>query len=234
MTTGSRVVVWRLLTILAVIAVTLHVLTPSYSSPESRQTQSHRRSLRSLQQQLDPAVQLKSVPKPSSAQVVTFRNCINDYASGRSSSSSGSNANIVTEAGRSQLTVTLQQDGGYATLKNLNAQKRGEPLQPLAFAEPASTADVAALVRCSVAAGLQFTARNGGHHYEANSLLDNGVVIDMIKLQELTVNDKDGTAVLGAGQKLVSRCSCCGQTHCSKGLSALDWAVGSQWSSSCN
>lgn len=53
-------------------------------------------------------------------------------------------------------------------------------------------------------AGLAFRARNGGHHYEANSLLDNGVVIDLNKLQELTVNEKEGTAVLGAGQKLVS------------------------------
>jgi FAD/FMN-containing dehydrogenase len=99
--------------------------------------------------------------------------------------------------------VTFQQDSRFGALKNLNAQKRGEKMQPLAFAEPGSTADVAAVVKCSVNAGLRFTARNGGHHYEANSLLDGGVVIDLVKLQELKVNKQDNTAVIGAGQKLV-------------------------------
>jgi hypothetical protein len=162
----------------------------------------HRRSLRALQQQLDPAVPLQSTPNPSSEQVANFRNCLDDYVSGKTTSSSG---NIVTErAGHSQLRLTFPQDSRFAVLKNLNAQKRGAKLQPLAFAEPGSTAEVAALVRCSVGAGLKFTARNGGHHYEANSLLDNGVVIDMNKLQTLTINANASTIVLGAGQKLVS------------------------------
>lgn len=88
---------------------------------------------------------MQSTPKPTADQVASFRRCIDEFTSGKSSSSSA----IVTEAGgRSQLTVTLQQDGGrYGTLKDLNAQKRGEKLTPLAFAEPGSTADVAAVVR---------------------------------------------------------------------------------------
>jgi len=175
-----------------------------------------RRHLRELQQ-LDSSVRLDSAPKPSAEQVSSFRKCIDEYVAGTGrSSSSGASSQVVTEAGqgRSQLLLTLQQDGRYAGLKNLNAQKRGEKLQPLAFAEPASTADIAAVAKCSVGAGLKFTARNGGHHYEANSLLDNGVVIDMIKLQELTVNSKDNTAVLGAGQKLARAARDCCRWHC--------------------
>jgi FAD/FMN-containing dehydrogenase len=136
-------------------------------------------------------------------QIAAFRRCLDEYTSGRVSSSAG-DSRVVTEAGqRPQLTLTFQQDSRFAALKNLNAQKRGERMQPLAFAEPGSTADAAAVVKCSVTAGLRFTARNGGHHYEANSLLDGGVVIDLVKLQELKVNKQDNSVVIGAGQKLV-------------------------------
>lgn len=195
------------LALVTLLGIVLQSQLPANSDITSRNPTAHRRSLRALQQQLDPAVQLLAVPRPSADQISNFRKCLDDYVSGKTTSSSGS---IVTEQGRrSQLTVTLQQDSRFAVLKNLNAQKRGEKLQPLAFAEPGSTADVAALVRCSAGAGLKFTARNGGHHYEANSLLDNGVVIDMNKLQELIINAKDSTMVLGAGQKLVSLRACC-------------------------
>lgn len=120
------------------LSVSLHTLSSSTRTP------GHRRSLRA--QSLAAGVQIQSTPKPTADQVASFRRCIDEYTSGSSSSSS---SGIVTEAGgRSQLTVTLQQDGGrYGTLKNLNAQKRGEKLTPLAFAEPGSTADVAAVVR---------------------------------------------------------------------------------------
>lgn len=139
MNSSSRIVLVGIaLTLGTLLSVSLH--TPSSST----RMPGHRRSLRALQQSL-AGVQLQSTPKPTADQVASFRRCIDEYISGKSSSSS----TIVTEAGsRSQLTVTLQQDGGrYGTLKNLNAQKRGEKLTPLAFAEPGSTADVAAVVR---------------------------------------------------------------------------------------
>ena len=78
-----------------------------------------------------------------------------------------------------------------------------------------------------MSAGVRFTARNGGHQYEANSLLDNGVVVDLVKLQALDVDDASSTVVVGAGQKVVSdssgggaatslmvaRCTRCCTTH---------------------
>jgi hypothetical protein len=129
------------LAVATLLSITLHTPSSSFS------TTGHRRSLRALQQRLDAGVQLQSTPKPTADQVANFRRCIDEYTSGKSSG--GSSSAIVTEAGgRSQLTVTLQQDGGrYGTLKNLNAQKRGEKLTPLAFAEPGRTADVATVVR---------------------------------------------------------------------------------------
>ncbi|WIA13183.1 hypothetical protein OEZ85_006775 [Tetradesmus obliquus] len=75
---------------------------------------------------------------------------------------------------------------------------------PLAFVQPASAADVSAAVRCSVEAGLRFVARNGGHNYEANSLVGGGVVIDLINLQELKIDSKANSMTVGAGYRLGS------------------------------
>ncbi len=44
--------------------------------------------------------------------------------------------------------------------------------------------------------------RNGGHSYVDESLLDNGVVIDLILLTKLDVNNEAGTITVGAGWKL--------------------------------
>jgi hypothetical protein len=64
--------------------------------------------------------------------------------------------------------------------------------------------------------GLKFAPRNGGHSYEANSLLDGGVVIDLRALNSLQVDAGKGQIVLGAGRKLVraGRALLCGCAGC--------------------
>jgi hypothetical protein len=92
--------------------------------------------------------QTESAAKPTTTQAQLLQRCL---ASARPSGAGGS------------LSVTFQQDAkGYKLLQTRNAQLRGARIMPLAFVQPASSADVSAAVRCSVEAGLRFVARNGG------------------------------------------------------------------------
>jgi hypothetical protein len=90
--------------------------------------------------------QLETAAKPKAAQAQALQRCL---AAARPS-------------GAGNLSVTFQQDvQGYRLLQTRNAQLRGSRIMPLAFVQPASSADVSAAVRCSVEAGLRFVARNG-------------------------------------------------------------------------
>ncbi|MGE7906687.1 FAD-binding oxidoreductase [Peribacillus sp. NPDC094092] len=50
---------------------------------------------------------------------------------------------------------------------------------------------------------LPFRVRSGGHSYEAFSLVDGGLVIDVSGLQKLQINKEGGTAQIGAGFRLL-------------------------------
>ena len=49
-----------------------------------------------------------------------------------------------------------------------------------------------------------FRVRSGGHSYEAYSLMDNGLIIDISKLQKLQINKLNGTVQVGAGFQWLS------------------------------
>ena len=52
---------------------------------------------------------------------------------------------------------------------------------PAAFALPATGRQLSAVITCANRLGLPWTARDGGHNYEATSLVNGGVVIDLSK-----------------------------------------------------
>ena len=149
-------------------------------------------------EKLTPGVKFDYRPVSSPNQLLTFRQCLD-----RHTAATREESRDAERAATGQLTVTFQGDNSFEALKAYNQQLRGTNLHPLAFAQPASTEDVAAVVQCCVTAGLRFAARNGGHHYEANSLLDGGVVIHLAKLRGFRIDKQAHTLTLGAGQQLV-------------------------------
>lgn len=142
------------------IMLAVLVFASYFSKPPALSTT---RRVLAARQQLE-GVTYQSRPSTTPSQLSSFRNCLNEFSSKGSSSSS---SKVVTEAGSrpsGSLKVTLTNENQYGYLQNLNAQTRGtKNLQPVAFAEPGSTADVAAVVKCANSAGLRFAPRNGGH-----------------------------------------------------------------------
>eukprot|EP00775_Hariotina_reticulata_P011034 gene11034-11189_t len=90
----------------------------------------------------------------------------------------------------------------YTKLLRVNAQTRAGNLKPLAFVQPSSTEGVSAAVNCAVSAGVPFVARNGGHSYEGNSLVLNGLVIDLSRLTDIQLLLKDKILAVGGGTRL--------------------------------
>jgi len=76
-------------------------------------------------------------------------------------------------------------------------------LQPQAVARPISAQDAAAAVKWCVAKGVPMRARSGGHSYVGYSSLNNGVMLDLRKLNQIHVNKRARFATVGAGCQLI-------------------------------
>src|SRR5689334_21789289 len=63
--------------------------------------------------------------------------------------------------------------------------------------------DVAAALVRALDGGRPFRVRCGCHSYEGYSTLDDGVVIDVTDMNQVTVSDDRQTAVIGAGGRLI-------------------------------
>jgi FAD/FMN-containing dehydrogenase len=74
--------------------------------------------------------------------------------------------------------------------------------KPAVFALPATPVDVQAVVKCANNANVSWAIRAGGHSYTAQSLLNNGLVIDVSSMLAININAAEGTMVVGAGQQL--------------------------------
>jgi FAD/FMN-containing dehydrogenase len=74
---------------------------------------------------------------------------------------------------------------------------------PLAVARPIDGADVRAAVRWAVGHGVPLRARSGGHSYAGYSTISNGVVLDLHRMNGISVNHHAGTATIGAGAQLI-------------------------------
>ena len=80
---------------------------------------------------------------------------------------------------------------------------RFDNVLPTAVARPVDSVDVRNAIRFTVAHNVPVRARSGGHSYAGYSTLSNGVVLDLRKLNAITVNQSAGTATIGAGAQLI-------------------------------
>ena len=81
--------------------------------------------------------------------------------------------------------------------------ERFDSVLPSAVARPVDAADVRSAIRWTVAQGVPVRARSGGHSYAGYSTLKGGVVLDLRKLNQISVNHAQGTATIGAGSQLI-------------------------------
>lgn len=73
---------------------------------------------------------------------------------------------VESKALNGSIMASYPGSAGYSVLQTHNAQLLASGRMPIAFLQPTTSAAVAAAVRCANAAGLAWTARNGGHSYE--------------------------------------------------------------------
>jgi FAD binding domain-containing protein/berberine-like enzyme len=93
------------------------------------------------------------------------------------------------------------EDGYDAARRSYNPLFDGR--QPAAVARVTRPEDVQACVEVARAARMPIAARSGGHSYAGYSTPDGGLVVDLAPLSGVEVR-ADGTAVIGAGARLMS------------------------------
>ncbi|KAJ7065289.1 hypothetical protein C8F01DRAFT_1125052 [Mycena amicta] len=78
------------------------------------------------------------------------------------------------------------------------------PITPAAVTQPQSAQDVAGIVKCAVASGVKVTPRSGGHSYGNYGIggEDGAVVVDLVKLQQFTMDNTTFQATIGGGTLL--------------------------------
>ncbi|HEY2771174.1 MAG TPA: FAD-binding oxidoreductase [Solirubrobacteraceae bacterium] len=91
---------------------------------------------------------------------------------------------------------------GFASASHVY-NERFDGVKPLVVARPVSAADVAAGVNWAVHNGVSLRARSGGHSYAGYSTLSNGLVLDLRRLNGISVNKHAKTATIGAGAQLI-------------------------------
>jgi hypothetical protein len=80
---------------------------------------------------------------------------------------------------------------------------RFDSVLPRAVGRPLDAADVRGAVRWAVAHDVPLRPRSGGHSYAGYSTLSNGVVLDLRKMNSISVDRRAGTATIGAGAQLI-------------------------------
>jgi FAD/FMN-containing dehydrogenase len=81
--------------------------------------------------------------------------------------------------------------------------ERFDGVSPRAVARPLDAKDVQGAVRWAVAHNVPLRARSGGHSYAGYSTLNDGVVLDLRKLNAISVDKRTGIATVGAGAQLI-------------------------------
>ncbi|KND86277.1 Cannabidiolic acid synthase [Tolypocladium ophioglossoides CBS 100239] len=78
------------------------------------------------------------------------------------------------------------------------------PVTPVAVIRPNSASEVAGAVKCAVASGVQVQAKSGGHSYANYGLggQDGELVIDLVNLQDFSMDQQTWHATFGAGYHL--------------------------------
>ncbi|MHB8690591.1 MAG: FAD-binding oxidoreductase [Solirubrobacteraceae bacterium] len=80
---------------------------------------------------------------------------------------------------------------------------RFDGVQPALVARPIDARDVRDAIRFTVAHGLGVRARSGGHSYAGYSTIEGGVMLDLRRLNQISVDKRSGTARIGAGAQLI-------------------------------
>jgi FAD/FMN-containing dehydrogenase len=80
---------------------------------------------------------------------------------------------------------------------------RFDAVIPSAVARPVDATDVRNAIRFTATKGIPVRARSGGHSYAGYSTLSDGVVLDLRKLNSITVDKSGATATVGAGAQLI-------------------------------
>jgi hypothetical protein len=110
-------------------------------------------------------------------------------------------ADWKTLAKNLQGTLVRPDSSQYATASQL-FHPRFDSIRPAAIAYCASPGDVQACLSFVRQFALPFTARSGGHSYAGYSTTT-GLVIDVTRMNTVTVNTGNGTATIGAGALLI-------------------------------
>ncbi|WP_063750222.1 FAD-binding oxidoreductase, partial [Kitasatospora cheerisanensis] len=97
--------------------------------------------------------------------------------------------------------LVLPDDSGYGTAR-LGFNELNDGQLPAAVAQCVSAGDVQACLDVARGHGIPIAARSGGHSYLGYSIPDQGLVIDLRGMADVTVRP-DGTAEVGAGARLI-------------------------------
>lgn len=103
--------------------------------------------------------------------------------------------------GRLSGPMFLPSDAGYDTAR-LAFNPLFDGHHPAAVVQSATPSDVQACVGTAAASRVPIAARSGGHSYVGYSTPERGIVVDMGRMNSVTVA-ADGTAVIGAGARLL-------------------------------
>jgi hypothetical protein len=98
--------------------------------------------------------------------------------------------------------VLGRDDAGYDVARLLTST-RFDAVKPLAVAYCENAGDVARCVRWSKRHGVPLRARSGGHSYGGWSTVQGGLVVDVSRMNAVTVDAAAATARVGAGAKLI-------------------------------
>ena len=113
----------------------------------------------------------------------------------------GATPNLATLRSRVQGSVVARGAAGYEQARLLFSP-RFDGVHPLAIVYCESAADVSATISWARANGVRIAARSGGHSYGGYSTTP-GVVIDVSRMNAVTVDAAQGTARIGAGARLM-------------------------------
>jgi FAD/FMN-containing dehydrogenase len=80
---------------------------------------------------------------------------------------------------------------------------RFDSVLPSAVARPVDAIDVRDAIRFTVSRNVAVRARSGGHSYAGYSTVSDGVVLDLRRLNSISVDQEAGMATVGAGAQLI-------------------------------
>jgi len=75
-------------------------------------------------------------------------------------------------------------------------------VNPEAVIRPNSSEEVAAIVHCAAENGYKVQAKSGGHSYANFGLGDGAVAIDLVNINQYSIDNTTGYATIGAGLRL--------------------------------